>query len=126
GIIDDVRVYNRVLDDTEIKGLLTVTTSVENNNDFMNESLPNTYNLTNYPNPFNPSTTIHYSIPIHSHVKIDVYDINGHQLTTLVDAKKQAGIYTIPFDGNNFSSGVYFYRIQTEKYEATKKMLFLK
>ena len=125
GIIDDVRVYNRVLDDTEIKGLLTVT-SIEDKNEFDNEFLPNTYNLTNYPNPFNPSTTIRYSVPINSHVKIDVYDINGHKLTTLVDAMKQAGIYTIPFDGNNFSSGVYFYRLKTEQYEATKKMLFVK
>lgn len=125
GIIDDVRVYNRVLSDIEINELLTIT-SIGNKNEISSKFLPTTYTLSNYPNPFNPSTTIHYSIPIYSHVIIDVYDIKGHKLATLVDAKEQAGTYKILFNGNNFSSGVYFYRIKTENYQTIKKMILVK
>jgi len=125
GIIDDVRVYNRVLDVTEIKGLLTVT-SVDNHNEMRNGYLPDSYTLSNYPNPFNPTTTIFYKIPVSSFVNIDVYDVSGQKVTTLVNEKKQAGIHTILFEGKNLSSGVYFYRINTENFNATQKMLYVK
>jgi hypothetical protein len=125
GIIDDVRVYNRVLSDAEINEIIAVT-SIGYQNDIKSEFLPTAYTLSNHPNPFNPSTTIEYSIPIISHVLIDVYDITGHKLATLVDAKKQAGTYKTQFYGNDFSSGVYFYRIKTEKFETTKKMVLVK
>ncbi|NQT26147.1 nucleoside hydrolase [candidate division KSB1 bacterium] len=121
GIIDDVRVYNRVLDESEINGVLTET-SAENNN----ELLPDRIILLNYPNPFNPSTTIYYSMPVRSHVKIDVYDIGGQHIAILVDEEKMAGTHTIQFTGNEFSSGVYFYRLQTERYKAVNKMLYVK
>ncbi len=125
GIIDDLRIYNRVLDDAEIKELLTVT-SVKEENGSNRKSLPEAYTLSNYPNPFNPVTTINYSIPTDSHVKIDIFDITGHNVKTLVDAKRQAGVYSILFDGTGISSGVYFYRLNTEKYQTTKKMILVK
>ena len=105
GIIDDLRIYNRVLDANEIEELVTIT-SVKDEKVFKNDFLPESYSLSNYPNPFNPSTTIHYSLPVDSYVTIDVYDITGHKMTTLVDVKKPAGIYTTQFDGGYFSSGV--------------------
>ena len=125
GIIDDVRVYNRVLNATEIEKLLTIT-SVENENYLKDNSSPYNFAISNFPNPFNPTTTISYSIPIKSHVKIDVCDLIGRNLNTLVDENKQAGTFTIQFDGSNFSSGVYLYRLQTDKYKIVKKMILVK
>ena len=125
GIIDDLRIYNRVLSGEEIKQLMTIT-SVKDESEINHKFLPETYTLSNYPNPFNPETTVHYSIPSDSHVKIDIFDITGHNVKTLVDAKRQAGVYSILFDGTGISSGVYFYRLNTEKYQTTKKMILVK
>ena len=123
GIIDDVRIYNRALDEQEIKDILNFV-SVEDMNGY--GFLQTTYSLSNYPNPFNPSTTIHYHIPIDSYVTIDVYDINGQRVKTLVDTNMEAGTHKILFKGRNLSSGLYFYRIRTEQYEMTKKMILVK
>jgi len=125
GILDEVSVYNRVLNASEINDLFTIT-SVDEKNEFNNDLLPKMYSLSNYPNPFNPSTIITYSLPTKSHVKIDVYNIKGSIVSTLVDEEKQAGKYFIPFSDMSLSSGVYFYRIRTEKYEETKKMILVK
>ena len=125
GIIDDLHIYNRVLSDEEIKELLTIT-SIKDESEFNHKFLPETYTLSNYPNPFNPETTVHYSIPIDSHVKIDVFDITGHNVKTLVDGKQQAGVYSIRFEGTGISSGIYFYRLNTEKYQTTRKMILIK
>ncbi len=125
GIIDDLRVYNRVLSETEINELLTIT-SFETDDEFNRELIPTRYTLSNYPNPFNPSTTISYSLPIPSHVKIDIFDINGRVVSNLVNANKQAGNYTIQFNADDISSGIFFYHIRTERYTQTKKMIFQK
>jgi len=125
GIIDDLRIYNMALDESEINDLLTVT-SINDHKGFRNESQPKKYSLSNYPNPFNPSTTIHYSLPIHSHVKIDILDINGRIVSNLVNTNKQAGDYNIRFEADNISSGVYLYRICTQEYKKTNKMIFQK
>ncbi len=86
--------------------------------------------LNNYPNPFNPSTEINYTLQNRNHVKLKVYDILGNELTTLVDEVVEAGDHQVTFDQNFMSeeivSGVYFYQLQTEKFIKTKKMLFLK
>jgi purine nucleosidase len=125
GIIDDLRIYNRVLDDAEIKELLTFTSVNEKNGSNL-KSIPVAYALSNYPNPFNPVTTIHYSIPTDSHVKIDIFDITGHNLKNLVDKNTRAGVYSILFDGTDVSSGVYFYCLSTGKYQITRKMVLIK
>jgi photosystem II stability/assembly factor-like uncharacterized protein len=80
----------------------------------------------NFPNPFNPVTTIRYSIPQKSNVALKVYDILGNEVTTLVNEEKDQGIYTINFDANNLASGLYLYRIQAGSFIETKKMIFLK
>jgi len=80
----------------------------------------------NYPNPFNPSTTIKYDLPKQSRVKIEVYDILGRKVATLVDETRIAGSYQVIWNANRSASGVYFYRIETGNYCATKKLLLLK
>jgi subtilisin family serine protease len=82
--------------------------------------------LTNYPNPFNPTTTIAYQIPTDGHVTIKVFDILGRDVTTLVDEFKPAGSYTVQFDASRLASGIYFYSIHAGEYTAVKKMLLLK
>lgn len=75
-------------------------------------SLPLSYTLSqNYPNPFNPVTTIMYELPGLSKVVLEVYDVLGREIITLVQAQQQAGKYTVPFDGSHLASGVYFYRL---------------
>jgi hypothetical protein len=80
----------------------------------------------NYPNPFNPIAVIKYDIPQNSKVLIKVYDILGREVKQLVDEFKQAGSYTINFDGTNLASGVYFYRIEAGKFIDSKKMVLVK
>jgi hypothetical protein len=89
--------------------------------------LPDSYTLDqNYPNPFNPMTSISFSIPAASHVKLEIYNIMGQQVTTLVDKQLEAGKHTIQWDGSNAASGVYLYRLQAGDFVDTKKMTLLK
>ncbi len=80
----------------------------------------------NYPNPFNPITTIKYGISKDSRVKITIFDVLGREVMTLENDFKKAGFYEVMFDGANFASGVYFYKIQAGDFTNTKKMLILK
>ncbi len=86
----------------------------------------------NYPNPFNPVTKIKYTIPQFNNaeteveVELKLYDILGKEIKTLVNQKEKPGEYQVEFNGNNFPSGVYFYRITAGKYNAVKKMLLVK
>ena len=96
------------------------------------ETLPLRYALEqNYPNPFNPYTTIKYEIPHDGRVKIDVFNILGQKVTTLVDENKIAGRHTVLWNGLNsagraVASGVYFYRLKSKEYICIKKMTMLK
>ncbi len=95
-------------------------------------TVPATFELMqNYPNPFNPSTVIGYQLPETEHVLIEVYNALGQKVRTLVDDVKDAGRYSISWDGNNnsgqsVSSGIYLYKINTGKYSNTKKMMLLR
>ncbi len=80
----------------------------------------------NYPNPFNPLTQINYELQITNYVTIKVYDLNGKEITTLHSGKQAAGSYSVEFNASNFSTGIYFYSIQTESFKETKKMILLK
>ncbi len=89
--------------------------------------LPKTFELyQNYPNPFNPATNIKFALPKAAEVKIDVFNVLGQHVSTLVNTKKQAGYHVINFDANRFSSGMYFYTIQTDNFSKVKKMLLVK
>ena len=90
-------------------------------------SLPLSYSLSqNYPNPFNPVTKINYELPGDGKVKLMIYDILGREIRTLVNEVKQAGKYTVEFNGSNFASGVYFYRIEAGKFTDVKRMVLVK
>lgn len=82
--------------------------------------------MQNYPNPFNPNTLIKYSIPENSFATIKVFDSLGREAVTLLNEEKQKGEYEIEFDGSCFSSGIYFYRLQTGNYSSTKKMILIR
>lgn len=89
--------------------------------------VPEKYELSqNYPNPFNPVTNIKFQVPQSGAVKLIVFDILGKEVATLVNEVKQAGVYTVDFNGANLSSGAYFYRLETQSFTDTKKMLLVK
>jgi photosystem II stability/assembly factor-like uncharacterized protein len=100
-----------------------------------NPILPTDYKLyQNYPNPFNPVTKIKFEIPSgfplgargNDRVVLKVYDILGKEIATLVNEKLQPGTFEVRFEGSNLPSGVYFYRLTTEGFSETKKMILLK
>ncbi len=92
-----------------------------------NNAVPLTDDLEqNYPDPFNPTTTISYELSTNCHVTLKVYDLLSRELVTLVDEQKNAGDYKVTLDGNRLASGVYFYRLQAGAYSVTKKLLLLK
>jgi photosystem II stability/assembly factor-like uncharacterized protein len=89
--------------------------------------IPSNFDLyQNYPNPFNPETNISFTIPQSRFVTLKIYDLMGREKATLVNEYKPSGNYTIKFDGNKLSSGVYFYRIEAGEYIATKKFILMK
>ncbi len=99
------------------------TTSVKN----LNDGIPTEYLLTqNYPNPFNPSTVINYSIPKSGFVKISVFNLLGEKVATLVNETLQAGKYSVNFDAVNLPSGLYVYRLETESFTQSMKMMLMK
>ena len=88
---------------------------------------PQTFQLhQNYPNPFNPSTRIQYQVINGSQVSIKVYDVLGNEVAALVDEYKPTGIYAIEFSAENLSSGIYFYKLQTNNFVETKKMILIR
>ena len=80
----------------------------------------------NYPNPFNPTTTIIYSLPKSSLVTLEIYDILGRRITTLVNGEKRSGTYKVIWNARNIPSGIYFYKISVGGYSRTNKMILLK
>ena len=87
----------------------------------------NSYKLyQSYPNPFNPTTTISYSIPKRGLVQLKVYDILGKEVATLVNEEKPAGKYSVKFNGSNLPSGVYFYTLRVNNLVQSRKMILLR
>jgi photosystem II stability/assembly factor-like uncharacterized protein len=105
---------------TEIGG----TTGIKQNS---SKELPKEYFLfQNYPNPFNPSTNIEFQIPRNGNVSLELFDILGRKVMTLVDEEKVAGRYNVSFNASNLSSGVYFYTLRTNNFIQTKKMILIR
>jgi len=80
----------------------------------------------NYPNPFNPKTNISFEIPASAHVTVKVFDIIGNEVLTILDSKLESGKHEISWNAENYSSGIYFYKLVTEGFTATKKMILVK
>jgi len=91
------------------------------------EGVPTEYTLLqNYPNPFNPSTTIYFGIPKESSVKISVFNILGHEVTTLLNKPLNAGFHKVTFDASGLNTGMYIYKIEAGSFVEVKKMLYVK
>ncbi len=89
--------------------------------------IPRNYSLSqNYPNPFNASTTINYIIPKPSNISVDIYDLLGRHIETILNEYQQAGEYQITWHADRFPSGTYFYKLQAGDYIETRKMILLK
>ena len=100
----------------------TVVTGADDPN-----TTPKVYSLDqNVPNPFNPMTTIRFTLPARSHVTLAVYDVSGQLVATLVDSEMPAGIHDESFDARGLASGVYFYRIGTKGFSQSRKLVVLK
>ena len=111
----------------DVVGMQMMTTSVQS--DQAVNSRPTGFALSeNYPNPFNPSTTIRYQLPVASNVSIKVFDVLGREVATLINEYKNAGTGFIQFDASRYQlgSGVFFYRIQAGAFVQTKKMILVK
>ena len=100
-----------------------IVTGITNNGN----TIPETYSLKqNYPNPFNPVTKINYALPKNGFVSLKVYDVLGKEIVNLVNEKKVAGNYSVDFNANSLTSGVYFYRLEVNGFVDTKKMMLVK
>lgn len=95
--------------------------------DLTESDLPTHYGLSqNFPNPFNVSTVINYELPIDSHVKLEVYNLLGQEVATLVDQKQQPGYKSVVWDASGVSSGIYFYKLTAGDYSESKRMLLVR
>ncbi len=100
-----------------------LTVGIQSEKDLM----PYKYNLMqNYPNPFNPASQINYEIANESYVKLIIYDALGREVKTLVNSQQKPGRYSIKFNASGFSSGIYFYRLISDEFSQTKKMLLIR
>jgi hypothetical protein len=114
--------YNSQWTKTDTTGCIPIGINTQ-----LSTTVPQSYKLyQNYPNPFNPATKIKYDVPKTSEVKIIVYDAIGREVETLVDMELQPGTYEVTWDANNYSSGLYFYRIISDSYIHTNKMVLMK
>jgi hypothetical protein len=120
GKIDEFRFYNRALDASEIAATWNIELGVTPN-------IPAKYSLhQNYPNPFNPTTSIRYDLKMKTNVKLVLYDVRGSEVSILVNNVQDAGSYVYEFNGENYSSGAYFYKLSAGYFTETKKMILIK
>ena len=108
-----------IIDDVE----LDLTTDVNEDNSIVPDQ-PHLYN--NYPNPFNPSTTIKYALPEASHVTLKIFNTLGEEVSVLVNRVMDAGTHRINFEASQLNSGIYFYQLITADFVESKKMMLMK
>ncbi|MGQ9604062.1 MAG: T9SS type A sorting domain-containing protein, partial [bacterium] len=80
----------------------------------------------NYPNPFNPVTTVEFALPERSNVELVVYDVLGREVARLADGEYEAGRYRVSFDADRLSSGIYFCRMKAGSFESVQKLVLMK
>ena len=108
-------------------GTILKSNSVITSNQILSAEIPEQFSLSqNFPNPFNPSTKITYSLKSSVPVKLSIYDMLGRNIITLVNDVQGPGTYQVEFNGANFSSGVYLYRLEAGEFIETKSMLMVK
>jgi hypothetical protein len=108
------------------------TSEIVTFNEIQNKIMPDAYELyQNHPNPFNPSTRIKFTLPVDSHVKIDLYSTLGEKVDELTNSDYSIGSHEINFDASKLSNGIYYYKINAKgidgsSFTSTKKMILLK
>lgn len=120
--------YSVLSDFVSFVGVTDNGKEIKNRNSLSgDEQIPKSYKLyQNFPNPFNPTTNIKYSLPKAGFVTIKIYDILGRMIKQLINEYKDMGNYSLTFDGSNFASGIYFYKIETKDFVDTKRMVLVK
>ena len=109
---DDFRVVNKILVDVK---------------DEIRSGMPFSYTLEqNFPNPFNPTTQINFGIPQPGFVKLEVYNLLGQKISTLINEEMNSGYHSINFDAKDFSSGIYIYTLSVNNFKSSRKMILLK
>ena len=102
-------------------------TNLKKENENITSQLPTVYGLEqNYPNPFNPTTQINYQLPENNHVTLQVYDILGNLVTTLINGEIEAGYHSVTWNASGIASGIYFYILRSGNFVSTKKLILLK
>jgi len=126
----ELTITGNLLDGTPFEGSDCVIIKAKNlRKDLTGNSsnVPEEYALfENYPNPFNPSTNIKYSVPENNFVSVKVYDVLGEEVASIINEEKSAGSYEVNFDASNLSSGIYFYTMRSGSFLETKKMVLMK
>ncbi|QQS35073.1 MAG: T9SS type A sorting domain-containing protein [Ignavibacteriales bacterium] len=118
-----------VINESESEATNTVVANIAGQSPEKQINLQNTiynFQINNYPNPFNPTTNIQYSIPTDGLVSLIVYDLLGREVATLVSESKTAGSYSVDFNASTFASGTYIYQLKAGEFLSTKKMLLIK
>ena len=129
GTISDIIISDKIMIANIITGILFFDSTYV---DVKKETISNHFFLLqNYPNPFNPRTTIKYQIPgqvqnNNSYVQLKVYNILGEEIATLVNKEQSAGNYEVEFKADELTSGIYFYRIITDRFTETRKMVLMR
>ena len=89
--------------------------------------VPEAYSLSQaYPNPFNPTTTLSFAIPIDSEVILSIYNLQGREISSLINGNMEAGYHSIVWDANSYASGVYFVKMMAGEYVNTQKLMLIK
>jgi len=125
-----LRIYDRATGNTGVLKAWSINFLLSSNPigiQSTGNEIPKQYSLSqNYPNPFNPATNIRFSIPVSGNVKLTVFDMLGREVETLVNGDLNAGTYNADWNASNYSSGVYFYKIETSNISEIKKMILIK
>jgi len=106
---------------------MTIKYSATNGIGIISNEIPPGFELTqNYPNPFNPTTIIRFDLPESGPIALKLYDILGRKVLTILEREMKAGYHSVEFEASGFSSGMYFYRLETTQGVMTRKMCLLK
>ena len=125
GILDDIRIYDRALSDVEVDSLYRENMSVSVPE--FPKNIPTAFALRqNFPNPFNPTTKILFSLSSRSNVTLKIFDLIGREVALLVSEEMPAGNYSKQWNAENMTAGSYFYRLQVGSSMQTKKLILLK
>ena len=129
-IIDQSSGAGTLIDTTSVEGIVAIAMWSTPTTDIRPQpvaDVPGSFKLEqNYPNPFNPSTTITYELPRASMVRLHVYDMLGREVGALVNERKGAGVHEVRFDGSNYASGVYVYRLTAGDFVQSRKLMILR